>query len=95
MFSAQNKGLENTKYLYGTLIALTYGMCMKTTMRNLKPTITERRNSMRGILQMAPIPKKKIVICLMAVLFTCLWAGTSFASWSQQINENGLYNNNT
>ena len=44
---------------------------------------------------MAAIPKKKIVICLMAVLLTCLWVGASFASWSQQINENGLYNNNT
>jgi hypothetical protein len=68
---------------------------MKTTMTKAKPTITERRNNMRGIVQTAGMPKKKMVICLMAVLFTCLWAGTSFASWSQWINENGIYNGTT
>lgn len=36
-----------------------------------------------------------MVIFLMTVLFTCLWAGVSFASWSQGFSENGLYDGTT
>jgi hypothetical protein len=68
---------------------------MKTTMRKLKPIIIERGNVMRGIMQTAEMPKKKLAICFMAVLFTCLWTGASFASWSQQFSENGIYNGTT
>jgi hypothetical protein len=73
------------------LLLIYLDMCTKTTMTKLKPTIIERGNDMRGIIQKARIPKKRMVICLMAVLFTFLWAGVSFASWSQGFSENGLY----
>ena len=50
---------------------------------------------MRAILQTAKISRKKIVICLMAVLCIFLWAGASFASWSQTFSEDGVYDGKT
>ena len=34
---------------------------------------------------------KNLTVCLMAALFTCLFATASFADWSQWFNENGIY----
>jgi len=80
--------------LYGTVIACIYG-AMENKMTKTKSTIIDGENSMRGILKTAGIPRKKMVACLVAVLFTCLWATASFASWSQGFNENGIYNGTT
>jgi hypothetical protein len=50
---------------------------------------------MEGILYMIETTKKKMVIYSVAVLIVCFWATTSFASWSQWINENGIYGTTT
>jgi hypothetical protein len=68
---------------------------MKTTVTKPKTTIIGRRNIMRGIIQASGIPKSKLAMCLMAILFTCLWADISFASWSQLFTEDGVYDTKT
>jgi hypothetical protein len=46
---------------------------------------------MGAILQTTKISRKKTIIGLMAVLCIFLWAGASFASWSQTFSEDGVY----
>jgi len=38
---------------------------------------------------------RNIAVCLVAALFTCLFANASFADWTQSINENGVYDGTT
>jgi hypothetical protein len=64
-------------------------------MTKLKLATIGRRNSMGSIMETTKISKKKTVTCLMAVLCIFLWAGASFASWSQTFSEDGLYDTKT
>ncbi|MBA4391376.1 MAG: hypothetical protein C0399_10615 [Syntrophus sp. (in: bacteria)] len=46
---------------------------------------------MKSILLSIRILKNGIAVCLMTVFLICLWGAPSFASWSQGLNENGIY----
>lgn len=50
---------------------------------------------MEAILSITETKRKRIVVCSMAVLIIFFWATASFASWSIEFFENGLYNNVT
>lgn len=65
-------------------------MCIEATMTKPKLTILKGGNNMETILPTVGI-WKKMIICFMAVLFVSFLATASFASWSQSINENGIY----
>ncbi|HVN96695.1 MAG TPA: PEP-CTERM sorting domain-containing protein [Syntrophorhabdaceae bacterium] len=61
-----------------------------------EPTYTrEIESGVTGILKTAGSPGTRIIICLVAVLFVCLTAATSFASWSVQFSQDQVWGNHS
>lgn len=47
---------------------------------------------MKLILNITKTIEKKIIICSIAILIVCLWATASFANFSREFSEDGIYN---
>jgi hypothetical protein len=75
--------------LYGTIIAFMYGAMERKTTKT-KSSINDGKIRMKRKLEMTG-KTNGTAICLVAVLFTCLWATASFANFSQAFSENGIY----
>jgi len=50
---------------------------------------------MKGILRITRLPGRRAATLILAIIFVCLFSTASFASWTQSISEDGVYNGTT